>query len=389
MESVKVNKYYCWQIISTVYYDEDYGSYMIKKRILLFSLLIFSACGSEQSSNSTDEERWIQLKENAVVVNELPSEFNTPYMQKLSTMGWEDGIHISRDGLVLYCVYVPGDMLSFSLAGLDPDQFGPYLRGPLYGMDLISNPAGRTSWIHGDILYSHRNSVSERFSSWTNSGVSKSVFSEGAPFSYRKSGSVYEKFVYNSNNKAPTYDLDIWSVDNTGLNPSGSGAPLANFPHSDYTEDNPDMENVGSNTVVLMFDSNDYPGGLGSHDIYYSISNDNGANWSAVNNLSTVNTALQEHQPHLYKNSEGDYFLYFSATNTDGKLAVFRVKQQNPGDWNSWGSRQLVVSAGNTAGVGEPTLTDNGDLSFVVVYENRDGGNYDRYDADPWFMPKR
>jgi hypothetical protein len=231
--------------------------------------------------------------------------------------------------------------------------------------------------------------VSERFSSWTNSGVSKSVFSEGAPFSYRKSGSVYEKFVYNSNNKAPTYDLDIWSVDNTGLNPSGSGAPLANFPHSDYTEDNPDMENVGSNTVVLMFDSNDYPGGLGSHDIYYSISNDNGANWSAVNNLSTVNTALQEHQPHLYKNSEGDYFLYFSATNTDGKLAVFRVKQQNPGDWNSWGSRQLVVSAGNTAGVGEPTLTDNGDLSFVVVYENRDGGNYDRYDADPWFMPKR
>ncbi|HPX28052.1 MAG TPA: hypothetical protein PLG87_14695, partial [Treponemataceae bacterium] len=95
MESVKVNKYYCWQIISTVYYDEDYGSYMIKKRILLFSLLIFSACGSEQSSNSTDEERWIQLKENAVVVNELPSEFNTPYMQNLSTMGWEDGIHIS------------------------------------------------------------------------------------------------------------------------------------------------------------------------------------------------------------------------------------------------------------------------------------------------------
>lgn len=376
-------------MISNVYYEEVRKVQMIKKKLLILSLLIFSACGSEQSSDKTNEEIWIQLKENAVVVNELPLEFNQPYMQSLSTMGWEDGIHISRDGLDLYCVYVPGDMLSFSLAGLDPDQFGPYLRGPLYGMDLISNPAGRTSWIHGDILYSHRNSVSERFSSWTNSGVSKSVFSEGAPFSYRKSGSVYEKFVYNSNNKAPTYDLDIWSVDNTGLNPSGSGAPLANFPHSDYTEDNPDMENVGSNTVVLMFDSNDYPGGLGSHDIYYSISNDNGANWSAVNNLSTVNTALQEHQPHLYKNSEGDYFLYFSATNSDGKLAVFRVKQQNPGDWNSWGSRQLVVSAGNTAGVGEPTLTDNGDLSFVVVYENRDGGNYDRYDADPWFMPKR
>ena len=362
---------------------------MIKNKFLIFSALAFTACGSEQSSDVTNEEIWIKLKENASVVNELPSEFSSPYMQNISTMGWEDGIHISRDGLDLYCVYVPGDMLSFSLAGLDPDQFGPYLRGPLYGMDLVSNPAGRDSWIHGDILYSHRNSVSERFYNWTNSGVSKSVFSEGAPFAYRKSGSVIEKFVFTSNNKPTTYDLDIWSVDNAGLNPSGTGAPLANFPDSAYTEDNPDMEHVGGNTVVLMFDSNDYPGGQGSHDIYYSISNDNGASWSAVNNLSTVNTTLQEHQPHLYKDSNGDWFLYFSATNTDGKLAVFRVKQQAPGDWNSWGSRQLVVSAGNTAGVGEPTLTDNGDLSFVVVYDNSDGGNYDRYDADPWFMPKR
>ncbi|HOF33271.1 MAG TPA: hypothetical protein PK624_04660 [Spirochaetota bacterium] len=362
---------------------------MIKNKLILFSALALSVCGSDKSSDMTKEEIWTNIKENAAVVNELPSEFYSPFMQNLSTMGWEDGIHISRDGLDLYCVYVPGDMLSFSLAGLDPDQFGPYLRGPLYGMDLVSNPAGRTSWIHGDVLYSHRNSLSERFSNWTNSGVSKSVFSEGAPFSYRKSGAVLEKFVFTSNNKPTTYDLDIWSVDNTGLNPSGSGAPLANFPHSDYTEDNPDMENVGSNTIVLMFDSNDYPGGLGSHDIYYSISNDNGASWSAVDNLSTVNTASQEHQPHLYRDSSGDYFLYFSATNIDGKLAVFRVKQQNPGDWNSWGSRQLVVSAGNTAGVGEPTLTDNGDLSFVVVYENSDGGNSDRYDADPWYMPKR
>ncbi len=74
--------------------------------------------------------------------------------------------------------------------------------------------------------------------------------------------------------------------------------------------------------------------------------------------------------------------MYFSAK------TFFRLKQQIPGDWNSWGSRQLVVTAGNTAGVGEPTLTDNGDLSFVV-YDNSDGGNYDRYDADPWFMSIR
>jgi hypothetical protein len=39
-----------------------------------------------------------------------------------------------------------------------------------------------------------------------------------------------------------------------------------------------------------------------------------------------------------------------------------------------------------TAGVGEPSLTSRGDLSFVVITRNPSGTAVDTYDADPWLM---
>ena len=42
-----------------------------------------------------------------------------------------------------------------------------------------------------------------------------------------------------------------------------------------------------------------------------------------------------------------------------------------------------------TAGVGEPSLTSRGDLSFVVITGNPSGTAVDTYDADPWFMKRR
>jgi len=43
------------------------------------------------------------------------------------------------------------------------------------------------------------------------------------------------------------------------------------------------------------------------------------------------------------------------------------------------------LTAGNTAEIGEPTLTEGGgDLCFVAVLENPDGTDFDRFDAAPW-----
>ena len=54
-------------------------------------------------------------------LNITHTEYDTPYRQPLSTMGWEDGIYISRDGNNLYCIYAPGDLLSWTLNSADPD----------------------------------------------------------------------------------------------------------------------------------------------------------------------------------------------------------------------------------------------------------------------------
>ena len=121
----------------------------------------------------------------------------------------------------------------------------------------------------------------------------------------------------------------------------------------------------------------------------YSSSSDNGETWSKPSNDISLNTVNQEHQPHLYKTEEGIWYLYYSAFHTDGKLGIFRAKQVSSGDWENWGEKEVVISAGNTAGIGEPSLTDKGDISFVAVYINPKGTKYDKYDSDPWILPKR
>jgi hypothetical protein len=366
--------------------------------------LFITSCGDNSAPPTSSIDPWTSVKDSTAPTIVLTSEFGTPYKQSLSTMGWEDGIHMSRDGLDLYCIYIPGDVLSWTLNSSNPTAFTPYQRGPLLGMDLITSPVGASSWAHGDIMYAHRNSLTDNFITWTQTGISRTVYSEGAPYPFEKSSSSFGMFLFTSNEKpvayypsfnpaTDTFDTDIWCINSTTLNPSASDTrqPLSGFPRTTYTEDNPCAERYDANTIIMMFDSENYNGitsnGL---DVWYSISTNNGASWSIPANVSSINTALQENQPHLYKNASNEWFLYYSATNTaDGKLAIYRAKQKTANNWNNWDTPQLVISAGNTAGIGEPTLTSNGDISFVVVYDKGSSNTYDRYDADPWFVPKK
>jgi len=349
-------------------------------RSKFYYLIICSLCAC---SHGETLSAWDSIKMQAMPQVALTAEFGTPVKQKLANSGWEDGVEISKDGLHLYCSYVPGDLLSWTTNNADPAKFSSYQRGPTFGLDLVSNPVGASSWIHSDILVASRASMNDPFNSWSLSKMARPVFSEGAPAPYDNTG-----FVFTSNDKDPTYDTDIWIIDGYP-NPSGTGEPLPGFLHTAFTEDNPHMERLSDRSLVLFFDSDNYPNGLGSHDLWYSTSDNNGTTWSVPENVSTVNTADKEHQPYLFKDPQGNWYLYFSAVHSDGKLAIFRTKQHDAGNWNRWGPKELVISAGNTAGIGEPSLTENGDLSFVVVYENKDGSLYDRYDADPWFLPNK
>jgi len=355
-------------------------------KISLFVILTFLLSSILYGQN------WSDIKGNVTPIIEVTAEYDSIYPQPLSTVGWEDGLHISEDGLKLYCTYVPIDLLSFVLNGDLPNDFSAnYLRGaPEFGMDLITNPIGASEWLHSDILFASRNSLSEPFSTWTLSNMARAFYSEGAPAPLFSSNTQIEVMAFTSNDNT-TNNTDIWTINNTVANPTGEGLPFESPINTEYQEDNPHLLRFDDSRLVLFFDSENLPGGLGDSDLWFTESNDNGENWSAPTNISSVNTSKKEHQPFLhYDLAQDNWFLYYSAYHSDGKLAIFRRKQRELLDWNSWGEAQLVISAGSTAGIGEPTLTKRGDISFVVIYEDPEMNSiYNHFDSDPWFARRK
>jgi hypothetical protein len=353
---------------------------------------LLSSCGSSGGSAATPS-KWRAIRAAAAPELALTTVFATPEIQPLAVDGWEDGIFISRDGLHLFAVYAPADLLSFTIAGADQNHAADFLRGPTYGMDLHTNPAATTTWIHGDIIHATRTSTTHAFSHWHLSATARPVTSEGAVVTQGTGGGTWDLFVYTSNDHAPDYKAHICLLHDAPIEPPNAAATFLPAPvTTSTTEDNPHVERLDATHLVLFFDSDDRPGGTGTtglHDIWYTTSADDGVTWAAPAALTSVNTALEDEQPHLFHSSTGTWWLYFSATNpADGKLGIFRCAQGTPGDWNSWGTRELVIGAGNTVGVGEPTLTAAGDLSFVAVIEDTATGTAtNRYDADPWFAP--
>lgn len=332
------------------------------------------------------QTNWPQTKANTTVQVGIPAEFGTPTVQALAVNGWEDGLFISRNGLNLYCIYLPVDGLSWSLDG-GPCHFAPYQKGPTYGMNFTLTPVATcTTWLHGDILMSSRTSTSTPFSSWSLSNLSGPIYSEGAPQFSMLNSTAVDIGVFTSN-KLPPYKADIYLVRNCGINPAEATGTILPAPVTQTTtEDNPHIERLSANNLVLFFDSPDIPGGTGGLDLWFSTSNDDGITWTVPQQVS-LNTTQNEHQPHLYKDNFNQWWIYYTATDPNSKYSIYRAKQTTAGNWNNWGTPQLVVGSGNSAGVGEPTLTQNGDLSFVVIYQDPNGISPDKFDSDPWFLP--
>lgn len=361
---------------------------------ILITYFHFVSCTLGSSNNDSGISTWDSVKSNTIILNNQTDEYNTPYMLDIATLGWEDGINISRNGLYLYATYMPADLLSFSLNGSDVSEYVDYDRGPHYDMSFDGSAIGASyDWYQSDIIYASRTTVNDAFSSWYTSDMKRSLYSEGG-FSAVFSGDTIIDILAFTSNDVYTAQNNIKIISNTNANPSGTGTLITTIDttgttsiNTNYIEDNPHIERIDSNNLVLFFDSEDRPSGVGSHDIWYSTSSNNGSTWSSPVNVSSINSTGQDHQPHLY-NDGTDWWLYYSAKHTDNKLGIFRAKQGTADDWDSWGTPELVLGAGNAAGIGEPTLTDNGDLFFVVVYENPDGTYYDTYDADAWLATR-
>ena len=357
----------------------------ISAKLTVFASLFFLA------GTVSAQPDWDTIKANAKPFVALPDEYETPYKLSIAVGGWEDGLYVTRDGLNLYCIYLPADVFSFLYVGDgDISNFSPYRRGPTFGMDLTTNPAGASEWLHGDILYTHRQSVNEPFPEWQLSNLARPVFSEGAVQIVMKNDSTADFFVYTSNHDSPQGqdDVDILFFRDSSLNPSGVGEFLPPPVRTDQQDTNPHIERLDDSNLVLFYDSGDRPNA--DVDMLFSLSADDGVTWEPPKPVTSLNTELSEQMPHLFRDDTGQWWLYFMGEDaTTMKSGIYRAKLARSGDWDSWTDKELVIGVGNTFAVGEPTLTRYGDIAFVVIYEAPDGTPTDKYDNDPWFMPRK
>jgi hypothetical protein len=369
--------------------------------VFLASLLClgFPTIGKAASAST---QSWTATKLSQIPVNQLPAEYGTPQQQPMACLAWEDGVYISRDGLSLYADYFQGDLLKIVLDAASPCLYYTYERGPGIGQDFtvptgVCNPVP-SAWLHADVAVSRRSATTQAFPNWSLSALTTQYYDVGGAVGIQNSAdpSQFDLFAYTDDHTSTVKIMLLRNV-SWNLAPDSAGTELpSNVDEIGYDQDNPHIERYDSsspNSLVLFYDSDNKPGagvlGSGARYIWYSTSSDGGTTWTNPANVSTINTSSGYFaQPHLYFDGT-IWWLYFSKTNpVDGKYAIYRDRQGTPGNWDSWQNDQLVVSAGTTAGVGEPTLTSYGDLSFVVVTHNLSGTATDLYDADPWLLPK-
>ncbi len=383
-----------------------YRDILALRRMTFLGVLVLGFLPQTSKAQVTAE--WDSIKRNTQVqvAPSVQAEYGEPYQQPLSTMGWEDGLHITPDGKHLYAIYAPYDLFSYTqFINAHPDSsicyrfsnFGPYVRDTAYGVDTVTNIFGCPSWTNVDILKAERTTVQDSFQTWQLSGLSRPFYPDGGPFPLMapNSDSLVDLFAF-------TGDKDIWMVRDTDLNPEGDSAerlcypinpPVDNFDTvycdtsyapADINADNPTLYRIDQDSVVLFLDS-ERPGGQGYIDIWYALSGDNGRTWSDPVNVTSINTTNKEHQPMPWEDPQtGKLYLYYAVG-----CEIYRSEQLQPGDWDSWGAKQKLLSPGNAECIGEPSLTRQGDISFVVVYKNTvNNDSTDTYDADPWFLPK-
>lgn len=367
--------------------------------IIVIGFIFFQNCAAKKTDPpyTVQLTGWDLAKSEQTPTNSLTSLYNNPTKLSVGTLAWEDGIYISRDGLTLFAQYSQMDLYKATVedAQANPNLY-TYKRGPSLGQDL-NPPVGlglTNDWMHSDLAFSTRTSADGDFPAWTLSNVKKGLFNDAAPQGIlnASNSSQFDIFVYTDDDNAPSYAPKIRILRNVPRNPTGPGSFLISTAVSAATlyDENPHIERYDSNDpnkLVLFFDSKSRSSSL---DIFYSTSTDGGTTWSAIQAVSTVNSTATEHQPHLY--FDGSFWwLYLSAYNSDdSKMGIFRYKQGTPGNWNTWQNKELVISAGTSVGVGEPSLTSSGDIAFVVITQNTQNPTAtDKYDADPWIMKKK
>lgn len=356
------------------------------KKIIYLLLLPLSA-----QAQLIGSSMWDSVK--AAAEPQLTPEFELVYQQPerlaLSDYGWEDGLQVSPDGLHLYALYAPADLLSwFTYVNANPglpvcETLGnmEFMRSYAndYGMDMATNFFGCDSAINLDILYANRSNTGEAFNSWILSDIARPGLIEGGSFPlYNETNpELIDHFLF-------TGPGDIWMISNTTANPSGIESAVAlpypiNSLAGEYISDNPVLRRMSSSdTLLIVYEK--YIAGS-PRDFMYAFSYDNGWNWEEPVKITTVNSdAGHIEHPQLVTDPAGTW-LYYSYD-----YDIVRSKQTIPNNWDSWAEREVILEKNNTIALGEPSVTNEGDIFFLAAYDS--GNPEDQFDIDPWVIRK-
>lgn len=383
---------------------------------------LVSCGGNSDDPSPVGQTLWENIKSNASPVLLNSTEFNTPSrLAHVSTLAWEDGVYISDDGLHLFSFYVPVSLFKFqqyvnNYPYVAPNVCAPisnYIRSTiLNGSDFELHPPydlpnsicnHGNGIVHSEIAYASRTSINEDFSVWSRHALSTDyVYDGGFATTDNKDGTYH--LVYSQSTNANQNDI-YWVQNTTSLiSDSVSPVPLPAPINTNMQEDNPHLERISASELMLIFDNHHEVGGVGDTHISYSISTDNGVSWSVpiVIGSGTINDSTEDLSGHLHLDGTNNWWLYFTS-NRDGKVEIWRIQHSNNNlvtDFDNWNTNSIekVVAVGSVAdnigtieGIGEPSISSNGDLYFAVVYckNQSDQTAFDGCDIDPWVATKK
>lgn len=277
----------------------------------------------------------------------LVTDWKTPVKlpSQINTAGWEDSVHISPQGNIIYFMYAAKDLLLYQTAG-QTRLAGP-ARGMSYldGVDMFMAKKVNGKWQNATIMpYPVTGAAYAECCGWVSNDNNRMYYSRGYP------DGIYIAAKASSN---------TWSE------------PVMQGPFQ------PGDENISltSDERLAFFDSFTR-GGYGGKDLFMIARNADGS-WGEVQNLGPVlNSQYHEGSPF----SADGKSLYFD---DHGSTGIFRSVQGSDG---AWSPRQKVVS-GNCA---DPSLTAAGELYMVCADILKDSsGKVIGFDANIWYAARR
>lgn len=338
----------------------------VRMRLVLFFLMLLPALLLGACRQAGDGARQPALPEaqapeqvaayKAAAIAEIgvaPGWGRPELVTSVNTVGWEDSAYISPDGQSLYFQYFPGDMFRIEDVfrfhrpvaqgglGADARQLHRYHRGPMRGVSPAYTSDTLVARAEGAGF-----AAPQRFAHSRDGRNEWGVMIDGE-------GAYW----YVSHDPSRELNMDLYRNDQ-----------LLPIPGRDkFHEDNPHFV-VSNHGRELFFDSGNRPQAKGKSHIW--VTRESAGRFEEPVMLPPpINLpGSTEVQPHVGPDGR----LYFTSAR-DGTIAIYAAARTGASNWAEpqkllWTTRK---SGSRAWGVGEPTLTADGQwLYFVVVFED-------------------